>query len=307
MDAHCDSYDSKPHMKSIADRVHAVLVIPYFPLLDSVRVYKQHGWLKAMRWFLVRLLVPFGLSQKRRGNSPGVPQQLCTTGYATMPARTTAEVAELVGFFLQQKAAAESANYRTPADYFDYWRAQSILRPAGLSATGRSDCPITRLSREPSITDIVCEYLKLPPARIRVQGTIDALVRVGSNRVLIAGYDGAVEFHRDIDSWKWVKYFLYLTDTFDGDGHHEVFARSHLRTPLSLVAIRRYAQTEVAAAMPEATLSKMCGPAGHTFMENTFAFHRGTVPTRHDRLILTLSYYDDSVVSWMFPGDTYSI
>jgi hypothetical protein len=212
-----------------------------------------------------------------------------------------------VGFFLQKKAATDSASYPVLAEYFDHWRNQSVLRPVGLNATGSSDCPITRLSREPYITNIVSEYLKLPLTRIRAQGSIDALIRVGSNRVLLGGYDGAVEFHRDIDSWRWVKYFLYLTDTFDGDGHHEVFARSHLRTPLSLVAIRRYAQSEVATAMPEAALSKMCGPAGHAFIENTFAFHRGTAPTRHDRLILTLSYYDDSVAPWMFPGETYSI
>jgi len=82
-----------------------------------------------------------------------------------------------------------------------------------------------------------------------------------------------------------VKVFVYLTDTAEGDGQHEMFRKSHLKTPLALVPIRRYERAEILAAMPGLELRKICGPAGFTFIENTFTFHRGTKPTRNDRLI----------------------
>jgi hypothetical protein len=294
-------------MKSLFANVYALCRVPYFPLLDSWRVYKQHGFGKAAKWFLVRLLVPFGFSQKRKAPRLGLVDDLCKTGYAELPMRTTTEVCELIDYFLQDRSAADSSPYRNLTQYFDHWRSRSILRPAGLKAMGRGNCPLTRLSRDPALTNLVCEYLGLPIERIRAHATIDALIRLESKALLIDGYDGAVEFHRDIDSWKWVKVFVYLTDTADGDGHHEVFSRSHLKTPLSLVPIRRYEQSEVTAALPEARLIKIFGAAGYTFIENTFAFHRGTEPSRNDRLILIVTYYDDSVASWMYPEESYPL
>jgi hypothetical protein len=294
-------------MKSLLVNAYSLLRVPYFPLLDSLRVYRLHGLSNAAKWFFVRLLVPFGFSQNKRTTETGPVDALCRVGYAELSRRTELECAELIDFFLRSRAESDSTGYPSLADYFEYWRSRSTLRPTGLKATGKSDCPLTRLSRDPSITAIVSKYMGLPIERLRALATIDALIRLESKAVLIDGYDGAVEFHRDIDSWKWVKVFVYLTDTSEGDGHHEVFAGSHLRTPLSLVPIRRYAKSEIAAAMPEARLVKVCGPVGHTFIENTFSFHRGTEPTRNDRLILILTYYDDMISSWMYSDDTYPL
>ena len=292
-------------MRSLLRDINAFLRIPYFPLMDSRRVYKQFGMSKAISWFFIRLLVPFGISQAKPGGG-GTVAAVREFGYAELPARAHAEVRELVAFFLERQRLADSQKYPSLTDYFEYWRNRRTLRPPGLNALGE-DCPLTRLSRDPSITAIVCEYLGLPGHRIRVQAGIDALIRVEGNATLIGGYDGAVEFHRDIDSWKWVKVFVYLTDTAEGDGHHEMFPKSHLRTPVSLIPIRRYQRSEILAAMPELELRKICGPAGFCFIENTFVFHRGTEPTGNDRLIAILTYYDESVSSWMLADETYPL
>jgi len=221
------------------------------------------------------------------------------------PPRTQSEVAELVDHFLRQKSHADSTVYRTVNEYFAYWRSRSILRPTGLQATGQANCPLSRISRDPAITALVSEYLGIPVERIRAQVTIDALIRVAGKSVQIDGYDGAVEFHRDIDCWNWIKVFVYLTDTSEGDGHHEMFQASHLRTPIRLIPIRRYDRAEIISAMPELELTKVCGPAGFTFIENTFAFHRGTAPWKSDRLMLTMTYYDESYPVWLYGDHTY--
>ncbi len=266
------------HMRRLTAAFSSMLKIPYFPLLDSLRVYRGHGFAKAVQWFFIRLLVPFGISQTKPGRESGIVGDVRGLGYATLPRRSESEVAELIDFFLKEKRSVDSQPYPNLREYFGYWRSRSILRPSGLRGSGRSDCPLTRLSRDPAIADVVCRFLGLPAHRIRVLATIDALIRVEGRGIRVDGYDAAVEFHRDIDSWKWIKVFVYLTDTNDGDGHHEMVPRSHLRTPISLLEIRRYTQAEIFAAMPNLELKKICGPAGYTFIENTFVFHRGTEP-----------------------------
>jgi hypothetical protein len=294
-------------MKSLFANVYALFRVPYFPLADSLRVYRKYGISKAVSWFLLRLLVPFGLSQSRNTRDGGIVGRLRSLGYAELPPRAHDEVAELIAFFLQQQSIADSQVYRTLNEYFAHWRGLSVLRPAGLKANGQPDCPLTRLSRDPGITKLACRFMGVPIQKILAQATIDALIRVEGTPIQIDGYDGAIEFHRDIDSWKWIKVFVYLTNTNEGDGHHEMFPSSHLRTPISLVPIRRYKQSEILSAMPELKLAKICGPAGFTFIENTFAFHRGTEPSKNDRLILTITYYDESVSKWMYADDSFSL
>jgi hypothetical protein len=298
---------SRGNMRPLLANVYTLCKVPYFPLLDSIRVYKQFGVFRAAYWFLLRLLVPFGVSQRKPGAEVGVVGQLRTSGFAELPPRSASEVTELINHFLDRKRTIDVQPYSDIRAYFAYWRSRATLRPTGLQANGRADCPLTRVSRDPLIANFVSEALDLPIERIRVQATIDALIRVEGKSVLIGGYDGAVEFHRDIDSWKWVKVFVYLTNTAEGDGHHEMFPTSHLRTPLSLIPIRRYKQAEILDAMPDLRLHKICGPAGFTFIENTFVFHRGTEPLRNDRLILIMSYYDESVSPWMMANETYPL
>jgi hypothetical protein len=295
------------HIRGLTAAFYSVLKIPRFPLLDSLRVYRGHGFAKAARWFFVRLLVPFGISQTGPGREAGIVGEIREFGYAVLPRRSEGEVAELIDYFLQEQRSIDSQTYRNLSEYFRYWRSRSILRPSGLNGSGRSDCPLTRLSRDPAIVDVVCRFLGLPAHRIRVLATIDALIRVEGKGIRVGGYDAAVEFHRDIDSWKWIKVFVYLTDTNDGDGHHEMVPRSHLRTPISLLEIRRYTQAEIFAAMPNLELKKICGPAGYTFIENTFAFHRGTEPSKSDRLIAILAYYDDAISSWLLADETFPL
>jgi hypothetical protein len=89
--------------------------------------------------------------------------------------------------------------------------------------------------------------------------------------------------------------FVYLTDCFEGNGHHEMFVGSHRRYPLQLAPIRRYAAQEISRYIPEAVLKKVTGRAGYAFAENTLVFHRGTAPVHSHRAILNLIYTEASL------------
>ncbi|WHZ10398.1 MAG: hypothetical protein OJF60_000837 [Burkholderiaceae bacterium] len=101
-------------------------------------------------------------------------------------------------------------------------------------------------------------------------------------------------FHRDVDDFRFFKFFFYLTDVDAGDGAHVCVAGSHLRPPHSGLLdrwnIRRYGDDEVAARYPPGHIHEILGPAGTGFAENTLCVHKGLTPTRSARLLLQLQY-----------------
>lgn len=98
----------------------------------------------------------------------------------------------------------------------------------------------------------------------------------------------AERFHRDVDDWRFVKLFLYLTDVDDTAGPH-IFATGSHRVN-SLTKLRRYDDAEVHAAFGENMIRRFTGPAGMAFLENTGGLHRGLPPAKRPRLIFQVLY-----------------
>jgi Phytanoyl-CoA dioxygenase (PhyH) len=98
----------------------------------------------------------------------------------------------------------------------------------------------------------------------------------------------AENYHRDVDDYDWVKFFLYLTDVDDDSGPHLYISGSH--TEEKLMQIRRYSEDEVFGAFGKEREVKFTGPAGTSFLEKTYGFHRGLPVTKTPRLILQVQY-----------------
>jgi len=94
-------------------------------------------------------------------------------------------------------------------------------------------------------------------------------------------------FHRDVDDWRFIKLFVYLTDVDDESGPHAYVPGSH-RSP-KLRDIRRYTDEEVEAAYPGETMI-IRGKAGDAFLENTQGLHRGIPPRSKLRLLYQVLY-----------------
>lgn len=118
-------------------------------------------------------------------------------------------------------------------------------------------------------------------------------------------------FHRDIDDWRFLTLFLFLTDVDTLGGPHQVIAGSQtLEGTRRLVAKAKAAGRDVGGFDPENSfvssageqLSKDCerlfgehvfnatGPAGTMWLVNTMALHRGLVPLQSPRLIVWARY-----------------
>lgn len=98
----------------------------------------------------------------------------------------------------------------------------------------------------------------------------------------------AENYHRDVDDWRFVKLFVYLSDVDDGTGPH-CFVRGSHRSPRFL-RIRRIADAEVADAFARQDQLKLHGRVGDAFLEDTFGLHKGQPPTRARRLLFQVQY-----------------
>jgi len=95
-------------------------------------------------------------------------------------------------------------------------------------------------------------------------------------------------FHRDLDDWRFVKLFVYLTDVDHGSGPHAYVMQSH-RTAAHLRA-RTYSRPAIDSRHGRDKVHTVIGPRGTAFMADTFGIHAGMVPTRAPRLILQAQY-----------------
>lgn len=95
-------------------------------------------------------------------------------------------------------------------------------------------------------------------------------------------------FHRDYDDWKFVKFFVYLTDVDDDTGPHEYIARSHRRS--GRFRARPYEPEQIAAEYGQQAFTRVCGSRGTSFMADTWGIHKGNVPVRGERVMLQVQY-----------------
>jgi hypothetical protein len=101
-------------------------------------------------------------------------------------------------------------------------------------------------------------------------------------------------FHRDIDDFRFLKFFFYLTDVDKGDGGHWVVTGSHRKAPYvrlwDRLKTRRYEDAEIREYYGERAMTEVCGSAGTGFAEDTLCVHKAQTPTRKPRLILHVQF-----------------
>jgi hypothetical protein len=160
-------------------------------------------------------------------------------------------------------------------------------------------CPaIARLADDPVLQEIAARYLKSLPTLVGINlwwtFPVNASQEDRANHAHL--------FHRDVDDFRFFKFFFYLTDVLKGDGAHVCVAGSHRNPPSFKLSdkwiIRRYSDEEISSYYPNETIKEITGAAGTGFAENTLCIHKGLTPTREPRLLLQLQYalYDYGVM-----------
>ena len=98
----------------------------------------------------------------------------------------------------------------------------------------------------------------------------------------------AENYHRDVDDWKFVKFFLYLTDVDEKSGPHKYVRRSN--KSWKFLFNRRFTDQEVESRFPSEDCLTITGKSGDAFMEDTYGLHKGQPPVSNRRLVLQFEY-----------------
>jgi hypothetical protein len=99
-------------------------------------------------------------------------------------------------------------------------------------------------------------------------------------------------FHYDIDGYRALAFFFYLTDVGPSNGPHVYIRGSHakkrLRHLVTMYKGRSDAEIESSYGLERQIVS--CGAAGSGFAEDIFGFHKGLHPEIGDRLIVQVRF-----------------
>ena len=144
------------------------------------------------------------------------------------------------------------------------------------------------LASDPQLRAIARKYLRTEPVLVSARmwwsfsGPTDAEQQMRDGQ----------GFHYDIDGYRALAFFFYLTDVGPTDGPHVYVRGSHtkklLRHIVSIFKGRNDAEIERVYGLERQVVC--CGPAGSGFAEDIFGFHKGQHPQSSDRLIVQLRY-----------------
>lgn len=153
------------------------------------------------------------------------------------------------------------------------------------------DCPaVTDLARNRWLRAVAAGYLQAAPRVIATRLWWSFPSTAASPADLSLASQDA--FHFDLDDWRQLKFFFYLTDVDARTGPH-VYARgSHARRPLShqFTLFVGKPDAEIVSTYGADSLEEVTGPAGTGFVEDPFGYHTGSVVQQDRRLVLELSF-----------------
>lgn len=100
------------------------------------------------------------------------------------------------------------------------------------------------------------------------------------------------KFHFDLDDWRMLKFFFYLTDVDADAGPHVYVRGSHNRRRVKhqLTLLVGHPADEVLGFYGEDSAITMIGNAGTGFVEDPFGFHMGTLAKQSPRLMMEVGF-----------------
>lgn len=100
------------------------------------------------------------------------------------------------------------------------------------------------------------------------------------------------KFHFDLDDWRMLKFFFYLSDVDADAGPHVYVRGSHNRRRMKhqLTLLVGHPAHEVLGFYGEDSAITLTGRAGSGFVEDPFGFHMGTLAKHSPRLMMEVGF-----------------
>lgn len=198
-----------------------------------------------------------------------------------------------LGSLLSQKQCTELKSYFSNLMVFDpYHPKKPHYLPKSVARNPQSHIAhhhaldivtapyLLKLANDPRILDVAAAFLGCKP-------TLGYLAVWWSYHTE-EGAQHAEQFHRDVDDWRFLKLFIYLTDVNENSGPHIYVAQSSISEKLR--EIRRFDDAEVVSVFGQSNVLQLTGKAGKAFLEDTFGIHKGQPVQEGSRLIFQAVY-----------------
>jgi Phytanoyl-CoA dioxygenase (PhyH) len=179
-----------------------------------------------------------------------------------------------LGFYLHDK---EQAQFKTKTQFLvAHYFNTALLCPT-----------IYQLQNDTTLLAIAAKYLEREPVH---QGSLLWWSFPGNRTYQQLSSNGQL-FHYDLDDYRFIKFFFYLTDVDIENGPHICVRGSHKQKKLShLILRKRETDEDIIRYYALESLVTICGQAGLGFVEDGFCFHKGVAPTHKNRLILQIEF-----------------
>jgi hypothetical protein len=146
---------------------------------------------------------------------------------------------------------------------------------------------IKMLEQDPTLLKIAARYLKTTP--VHISNSLFWSFPADSN--LYEQSKSAQVFHCDLDDYKFLKFFFYLTDVDVNCGPHVYILKSHKKKKLSYQFLRgRATESDLINYYGVENIVTICGDSGWGFAEDSFGHHKGSPPISKPRLILQIEF-----------------
>lgn len=153
----------------------------------------------------------------------------------------------------------------------------------------RSDCAaVRRLETDPTLRGIARQYFTSEPVLIGARMWWSFASDSSRHEQSKSGQT----FHYDIDGYRSLAFFFYLTNVDEEAGPHVCVPGSHRKKQLLDLLSLRKSRTDahIEDVYGRGAIKAVQGKAGEGFAEDIFCFHKGLSPRGRDRLIFQVRF-----------------
>lgn len=143
---------------------------------------------------------------------------------------------------------------------------------------------IQKLTADPTLFAVAQAYLGSRP--------IQDLTAMWWSTVFskVASSEAAQLYHFDMDRFKFIKFFFYLTDVDTHNGPHCYITGTHKQMPDNLWRDGRVQDEEIFRTFSKESIVEIAGPRGTIMAVDTRGLHKGKVLEGSERLILQFEF-----------------
>lgn len=196
--------------------------------------------------------------------------------------------------FTRRETCFGNFDRRLPLDATQYAEAEVRFGRALLSGHYFEkvlDCPAAmRVQRDPLLHEVAARYLgdRARVVSTRLWWSFPSQQASDADKNL-ASQD---RYHFDLDDWRMIKFFFYVSGVEPDQGPHVYLRGSHKKRSLrhQFSPLVGHSADEVYADYGKDNALTLLGGPGYGFAEDPFGFHMGTVAQRAPRLMLEVGF-----------------